>query len=106
VTDTASEYSVLIIDDEEDLRSTISDYLQEQGIKVYEAKDGVDGIKMAENMLFNFVIVDLNMPKISGREVIEEFKKFPKIFKPKNIMVMSGEVDKDLLKSGTLGISV
>lgn len=99
-------HSILIIDDDANFRETIATYLGEQGHKTYEASNGSEGIKRAENMQFDLVIVDLVMPGLSGKEVIAEFKNFPKVFKPKNIMVISGEVEKDILKSGTSGISV
>lgn len=68
---------VLIIDDEEGIRRVLSRLLEEEGYKVYTAKNGEEGIsKVKENPhAIDVIICDLIMPGIDGLKTIEEINK-------------------------------
>ena len=69
--------SILIIEDEAELRDGISDILRFEGYVIIEATDGEDGIFKAREFLPDLVLCDILMPKKSGFEVIEELRKDP-----------------------------
>jgi len=102
------KYHVLIIDDEPDIREIISETLEEHElpIKTYQARDGVEGLTKIRNQLFDIVITDLNMPKMSGKALLQEVNNIDKDFKPKNFIVASGHVEKELLKDTPGGVSI
>jgi PAS domain S-box-containing protein len=61
--------TVLVIDDDEDVRHFIAASLEEYGHEVIEAADGVDGIERFGATMPDLVIIDYIMPGLSGAEV-------------------------------------
>jgi CheY-like chemotaxis protein len=79
--------SILIIDDEPQIRSMIRLVLERAGYTVIEATDGVEGIRRFHENPVNLIITDLIMPNKDGIGMIIELKKeFPDI----KIIAMSG----------------
>jgi two-component system, cell cycle sensor histidine kinase and response regulator CckA len=65
--------TILIADDDNEVRDLLRELLQVCGYTVVEAIDGEDAIdKIKQNGLTNLIILDVMMPKKSGREVYEE----------------------------------
>ncbi|MBF0257369.1 MAG: response regulator [Desulfamplus sp.] len=74
------EWTILLVDDEQDIRDVISLTLQDAGYKVIDAPDGETGLKLCETERPQIVITDIRMPGISGLELLEIIKqKFPEI---------------------------
>ncbi|MBE0569734.1 MAG: sigma-54-dependent Fis family transcriptional regulator [Deltaproteobacteria bacterium] len=67
--------SVLIIDDNEDIRVLLSDFLGANGFEVVEAKDGEAGLEMLRRQKFDLFLVDLVMPGKGGMEVLRDAKE-------------------------------
>jgi CheY-like chemotaxis protein len=63
--------SVLVIDDDPDVRAFIAAALQEQGYKVQQASDGKEGIAAVARDAADLVIIDFIMPGLSGAEVAD-----------------------------------
>jgi two-component system chemotaxis response regulator CheY len=67
---------VLIVDDSPTVRQQVSQALQHAGFQVLEAGDGVEGAaKVSNDPSINMVILDVNMPRMSGLEMLERIKK-------------------------------
>ena len=67
--------SILIVDDDELMRSFLSTILSEEGYHVEVARDGKTGLAILLNSEFDLVITDLKMPDISGLDLMHEGKK-------------------------------
>lgn len=67
-----SEMVVLIIDDEESMRSACAETLTREGYQVHTAADGEAGLEVAGQVAPDVVFVDLKMPKMGGMAVLEE----------------------------------
>tara|TARA_B100000315_G_scaffold259771_1_gene317130 strand:- start:3077 stop:3451 length:375 start_codon:yes stop_codon:yes gene_type:complete len=68
--------TVLIIDDEEDLTFFVKANLELSGeYKVIIANNGRDGIKAAEHLKPDVVLLDIMMPQMDGLEVLAKLKK-------------------------------
>ena len=65
---------VLIVDDEMDTRALIKKLLEDEGLQVYTAKDGKEGIRNIKKTKFDLVLIDMFMPGMSGREMCERIK--------------------------------
>jgi two-component system, chemotaxis family, chemotaxis protein CheY len=66
---------VLIVDDSATVRQQVRMALAAAGFEVVEAVDGEDGVqKIRSDSAISAVICDVNMPKKSGLELIEEIK--------------------------------
>ncbi len=63
---------ILIVEDQEEVRTQIVDALNEIGCEVLEAPDGVVGLRMAEmSAPLDLLITDVGLPGLNGREVAE-----------------------------------
>lgn len=61
-----AQYNVLVVDDEDEIRDAIEIYLKNEGIKVFKAKDGIDGLMVLEEEEIHLIIMDIMMPKMDG----------------------------------------
>ncbi|MDX1566971.1 MAG: response regulator [Longimicrobiales bacterium] len=78
---------IIIIDDEEALRSTMRKILERAGHEVREAADGDRGIELVRERVADLVITDIFMPGKEGMETIQELKEeFPDV----RILAVSG----------------
>ena len=66
---------ILVIDDEQDMRETISEFLTMNDYEVVLAENGDEGIEKAKAFNPGIIICDVNMPKKNGFEVLEEIRK-------------------------------
>ena len=71
---------LLIIEDEPNLREQLQQYLQKHGYAVDAAEDGEAGFFMGREYPFDLAIVDLGLPKLSGIDVIQKWRKLDKTF--------------------------
>jgi two-component system, chemotaxis family, chemotaxis protein CheY len=63
---------VLVVDDSRFARNQIMRTLTKMGIERFmEASDGADAIPIIDNEYFDLIITDYNMPKVSGKELID-----------------------------------
>ena len=63
--------TILIIDDEEDIREIISYNLTKEGYTVLTAKNGEEGLRQAKKHIPNLILLDVMMPEMDGIEVCE-----------------------------------
>lgn len=59
---------ILVVDDDTRLRSLLQRYLREQGFLVSAAKDAAEAEGFLKTYLFDILIVDIMMPKVTGIE--------------------------------------
>ena len=64
--------SILIIDDEKAIRSTLAEILSYEGYKIEEAADGEEGLRKFTATVFDVVLCDIKMPKMDGIEFLEK----------------------------------
>lgn len=98
--DRSSLGSVLVVDDEPDVRKVIRMTLEKTGYHVLEAEDGEQAIKVlnrGENpILVDTIITDIRMPKINGVEAITYFQReYPSM----PLVVLTGYPDLDMATS-------
>ncbi len=70
---------ILVAEDDEIIRSGIKEYLVEFKYDIYEAKDGIEALNIFKNNEFDLIILDIQMPKLTGLEVLEEIRKISDI---------------------------
>ena len=62
---------LLLVDDEEALRSVVAERLTDQGFEVIQAADGESALKALDGFAFDVIISDLRLPGVDGRHVID-----------------------------------
>jgi len=70
-----SDWKIVLIDDEEDIREVLAIALQDAGYQVKTAADGAAGIRLCEKICPQIIITDIRMPGIDGLEVLETVKQ-------------------------------
>jgi len=66
--------SILLVEDEQVLRTTLSDRLRGEGYVVETAVDGPEGFEKAANQPFDLIILDLMLPRRSGLDVCRDIR--------------------------------
>ena len=68
------EPKVLIVDDDEIARYLLRNVLNDVPVEIVEASNGIDALRMAEEVRPKLIILDVVMPDLSGLEVLEKLK--------------------------------
>ena len=89
---------VLAIDDQKLVLIPLALRLKELGYTVITAKNATKGIELYNSFKPDLVIVDINMPKISGMEVIKYIRNIKKA--STKIMALSGNTDPETIAKG------
>lgn len=69
------KYKILVVDDNENIRDMLDDFLTFEGHKPVLAKDGKEALKLFSEQDFDMVITDLGMPGMSGWELSKQIKQ-------------------------------
>lgn len=67
--------TILIVEDDKSLQTYLKDLLLDNGYAIKIASDGVQALEMFEKVSPDLVVLDLNLPKMSGESVCQEIKK-------------------------------
>jgi CheY-like chemotaxis protein len=74
---------VLVVDDEEPVRTSVAEILRSAGYSVAEAVDGQDALDMLESGTVSVLLLDIRMPRRTGIEVLQALDS------PPNVILMS-----------------
>ena len=92
--------SVLIVDDEHHIRQVVRLALAKKNLRIEEADNGEDAVRLLTQQPFDLVLLDMDLPKLSGAEVLRRVRENPASPHLK-VIVLSGQGDGDHL-SGTI----
>lgn len=82
--------TILVIEDDDLVRFSITAYLEDSGFALQEARDGREGVELASQGQADLVITDLRMPGMDGLEVVARIhERFPAL----PVIVMTGAGD-------------
>ena len=70
---------ILIVDDEEMIRSVLREYVEFEGNEAIEAADGMEAVKLCRDADFDLILMDIMMPKLDGFSAVKEIKKIKDI---------------------------
>jgi CheY-like chemotaxis protein len=68
----------LVVDDSMLIRYTVCRFLEERGFAVESATNGVEALQVLTRVQPNLIVTDMQMPKMSGSELITALKNNPK----------------------------
>jgi len=66
---------ILIVEDEQKIRSALKDFLEFHGFKVSEAVDGLEAEQIVAEKKFDLILLDLMLPKISGEQLCTKWRQ-------------------------------
>lgn len=87
--------TILIVEDEQRMRSLLSDYFKKEGYISLEASNGIEGVKAFSNNSIDLVILDIMMPFMDGWEVCKNIRKNSNV--PIILLTAKAEDDDKLL---------
>ncbi len=94
VTPDTSKGTVLLVDDEDQLRHVMSDLLGREGYQVIEARDGSEALDQVDRHAPDVIVLDLNLPGMDGYSVLAELRSRPAT-KDIPIVVLTARGDED-----------
>jgi CheY-like chemotaxis protein len=74
-------FSALVVDDSMLIRHTVCRFLQERGFSVESATNGQEALEILKQRCPDLIITDMQMPKMSGSELITALKAQPETSK-------------------------
>ena len=88
------KYHILLVEDDEEIRSGIEIYLKNQGYEVYQAGNGAEGLKVLETETIHLAILDIMMPVMDGITMLLKMREKEYDFPVIMLTAKSEEVDK------------
>lgn len=71
------KYKILLVEDEEILRSRYSEYLSAEGFEDKSAADGKEAVDISKIFEYDLMLLDIRLPKMDGLEVLKIVKNNP-----------------------------
>ena len=71
--------SVLVVDDDEDVRSSFAEILRTAGYSVVEARDGFEALEHLRSSPVAALVLDILMPRLSGLELLDRLDDPPPV---------------------------
>ena len=91
--------TVLVVDDEAQVRETVAEYFKAQGFEALQAGNGLDALLQVKRRRPGAVVLDLMMPRLGGLDALKRIRAFdPQI----NVVVITGADDKELQRQAAL----
>jgi DNA-binding response OmpR family regulator len=96
---------ILVVDDEDDLVSTVASTLEDSGYEVITAKTGPEGLKKARTDRPDLILLDIMMPKVDGYQVLAKLKRNEKVSYIPVVMITAKRETSSILKTQEKGAS-
>lgn len=82
--------TILIVEDQTEIREVMGLLLTLSGYNVILAADGKEGLNLAASLPFDLIITDIRMPQMDGNNLISELAKFNS---PPPVIAIAGSVN-------------
>ena len=97
------ERKILVVEDDEDLLCLYRLYLRGGSYKIIQAKNGKEGLELAEQEKPDLIILDMIMPVMDGEEFIKQFRLEKKNFEiPIIIASVNDKIPHALIEKGKI----
>lgn len=94
---------ILVVDDGITMRMFYRAILEAAGFEVEEAVNGVEGVERAMTGSFDLLVVDINMPKMDGYQVIRTVREDAALWRVPIITISTEDKEQDALKAYAAG---
>ncbi len=98
---TPGSETILLVEDEDNVRSLVSDFLRNNGHTVIDAPNGAEALRIAESHKghIDLLVSDVIMPQMSGRELCDELRRRMPDLK---VLFISGYTDDAVVRHGVV----
>ncbi len=80
--------TVLVVEDDDNLRQLVCTVLDSPGLSIVGAADGIEAVNLISSRQFDLVLLDLGLPGMNGLEIMERIRK---VSSPPRVIVMTGD---------------
>ena len=91
--------TVLVVEDNELNRRLFSDLLGSRGFNVFEVSDGGEVLREVQKNMPDLVLMDIQLPNISGLEVTKQIRALTEIKQPKIVAISAFALKQDATKA-------
>ena len=95
--------TVLVVEDNELNRRLFVDLLNTKGLHVLEATDGASALRIVQKENIDLILMDIQLPTLSGLEVTQSIRKMSDIQQPKIVAVSAFALKQDADKALSAG---
>ncbi len=95
---------ILLIEDNPDIRAFVKEQIRSFGYQVHEAKDGVEGLEKAQEIIPDLIISDIMMPRLDGYGVAKGLKEDPRSSHIPVVLLTSKASDDSKIAGLELGV--
>jgi len=100
-----ARHRILVVDDDEHIQKSLSQYLEMEDFEVEVASSGQEALDRAALQAFDLVLLDIMMPEMDGFEVVESLRAQEATSRVPIILLTARGQDTDVLKGYHLGVS-
>lgn len=97
--------SILIVEDEADLRSLYVQILKQEGFAVDQAVDGEEGYMKLSKKEYDLILLDIILPKLDGLQMLDKLKAENKTITSKIVLLTNLSQDLIISKAMVYGIT-
>jgi CheY-like chemotaxis protein len=82
---------ILVVDDEEQIRKVLLEFLAKMGFEIIQASTGEEAIRLLKSGVeMDLMVIDMKMPKVVGLEVLKEKKNLGDV---RPVIILTGSID-------------
>jgi DNA-binding response OmpR family regulator len=96
---TRQNIRILIVEDDEPVRQTLTDILELNGYQTLIARDGLEGLALARREQPSLIITDIAMPGMTGFELLEQFRS-DEVLRTIPVIVVSAKAERATTRRG------
>ena len=97
--------AILVIEDEALLAKSIARTLRRQGHRVETGGDGDSALRLWREFQPDLMLLDLNMSKVDGREVLRQMREDPELRQTVVIVLTTSRQEEDIVRTYDLGVN-
>ena len=90
---------VLLIEDDSATAKSVELMLKSESFNVYVTDLGEEGVDLGKLYDYDIILLDLNLPRKDGREVLEEIKQDPALRRIPVVVLTSSKADEDVART-------
>ena len=65
---------ILVVEDSDELREALVEFIQEENYEVFSARNGIEALEVIEERDINVIITDIHMPEMDGYKLTKKIK--------------------------------
>lgn len=95
----------LIADDSDDIRDVFCNFVRRTGHFILPVNDGLEAVEVLQHESFDVMLLDLNMPRMGGVEVLEWLEAHPDVAPGMRVVVVTAFSQQHLAHLAELGVT-